>query len=273
MPKLHGQGHSKMTPVKQSEFKRFMCRHVLSVQYSGHQYIYIDLNAGEGFNPETGADGSPMISRKVLSTMPSETMQILIERETAETLKANLAKNADYFPTVKNVVLNSDNGVLKELIDELNRREVVKIQNGTKAPTTYHGLVYADPNATLDWGPLINISKSEPMGKDFDILIHITATMAKRLKERWSDKLEFKSLKEGMKSVNKMFWYITAPKLGDKFQWVFLFGTNDILQKTALYSGMRSVDYGAGKSILEYVSRTEADKKENGYKFKGWVLK
>lgn len=237
-------GRSMATPDKEDGFGKYISLHCKIVKavfdkknrrgwFPRKKYLYIDTNAGSGDNGPLG-EGSPVLFLKAVKEYRLEYQAHFIEREQA---------NAESLRSITNdprvIVHEGDNSELIKLI-------VPEI------PKDIYGLAYHDPNGCPD---LMLIGYIAENLKKVDIMIRVNAAAMKRTRIAWRDK-DKPFLADIINGVKKENWIIREPLSNDKWQWIFLFGTNytdwGAWKKERFYR----VDSPKGQDILERLNYT-----------------
>lgn len=263
------QGQSIATAIKQRALVSFLNAHwsiVREIYKKGKcsQYIYIETNAGSGYNDLVDCDGSPIIALRCFSqTTDMPWSCVFIEKSGDSCLEL-----AHHCSTLldSSVLLVSDSthrdfrwlsaqvGCLQrvEMIgatpDELGGTMAHVIAQGlpcvivnfdnchalpsvSRLPRKSYGLVYADPNALKDSPEeAMRTFFRSPTACRLDLLFNLDGHMRRRViaaqeKGYCSGYNDTRSM---MKRVNKKHWWVRDPVSGNSngSQWVFLFGAN-----------------------------------------------
>jgi len=243
VPVTNGQGHSPMTPDKQSGLSAMLALHMRVVAnvfrknagWLRKEYLYIDTNAGSGANPEEGVPGSPLIFLDRVKSFGYPWTAHFIECEAANVHMLTGRLNGSRTP---NVTVHHDSNVA--VVPEILRT----------APARSFGLVYMDPNGTPDWDLLSKVSREQPK---LDILIRCPTRVLKRTRYQGAP-----SLVDAMEMVGKEAWLIREPIPGDRHDWTFLFGANYGFGAWGSERFYRT-NSARGKEILEQLNYTKQE--------------
>jgi hypothetical protein len=241
MPVTNGIGHSTVTPDKEDGFGAYVSLHMKIVSnvfnrhsYMRRQYIYIDINAGSGDNPEEGVDGSPILFVNKARRRRMRWEAYLIEREIAnvELLREQVDSAANVY------IYHEDNRIaLPRILESI--------------PKKTYGLIYSDPNGIPDWDLLLIAARLQPK---MDLLVRCPTRAIKRA--RYQGHMP---LTDALQTLNKEVWLIRDTLPGDRWDWTFLFGTNytDIGEwgKNRFYR----TDKKRGQQILERLNYTQKE--------------
>jgi len=249
MPKRNGAGESRYTPLKQSHFREILetqtaiVREILKKgsNWNGtnKNYWYYDLYSGGGFT--AGQKGSPLIFIETMKKFGLKYRAFFYDenKENAFNLSKLLGNdlNSHIFHSNNSLVLSNNNGI----------------------GFTKYGLVYTDPNGTPDFDVLHKLFLREDF-KKIDLLINMSATAVKRALNCKTCKDHTQRLAEYLSMVNKNFWIIREPY--DKWQWIFLIGTNWNAFPRFKHLGFYDLKSKDGSELLKYLNTTQ---KERGY--------
>lgn len=199
MPKtINGQGYSSVTPYKQEGFAKITAT-IRNIAYCANtkkglptQFLFIDCNSGCGNNSVHGK-GSPLIAVDLFQ----------------KGVKIGKERTSKPFDNSVFIFCDKSNDALQQLRNELINvpkcyfflgdnnsieffnycKKIVKQEFSQKRLT--HGLIYADPNASLDY-PIDNINR---FASDFDfrmvdILINFNTGQIKRNRNAFKNSKE-----------------------------------------------------------------------------------
>jgi hypothetical protein len=194
-----------MTPIKQYDLANFLnwWFRLARGASKGKPIIYIDTNAGSGYNPMSGCDGSPVVFCKKAMDWQVDYRLFAIEKD--KSLYSQLVYNLSGFENCN--IFNSDNQVTTlEILQSLKSGLV--------------GLIYVDYNGIPDWGMIEAVSRHQNSSR-LDILIRYNSNALWR--NRHNGYLE---LPEYLSNINKKCWWGKLPEKGDLWYWSFLLGMN-----------------------------------------------
>lgn len=245
MPIINGLGYSQeWTPEKQRFLRRYLRLHLTIAngamrKWKQNRYYYFDLNAGQGVNPETGEDGSPLIFVQEAERTPIEYCGYMIEQndENFNVLQANLNRTSAW----RAAAIHADHN--EYMIDFCQQ----KYENS-------FGLFYADPSGVNDM-PFNLLATISRFWKKADILIAISPTSVKR-DRRAHNKVD---LVERLERIKKSNWIVREPF--SKHQWTFLYGTNGPVP-TWKKEGFYSIDSPQGREYLDQINLTKNERNE-----------
>lgn len=209
MPTIYNVGCSWVTDDKQERFDALLRQHVSIVGrvfkkngwIKNPIYYYIDANAGPGYNPNNGNDGSPMIFLKVMKDIKMPHKGYFVEIDAPNAMDLGIA-TSEYGDC--RVICGNNADIIPEIIKEI--------------PKDAYGLVYTDPNGIPDFDMLAHISRE---CKKLDLLVRCSATSLKRNGGRLNTRLDIELMK-----ICKEIRIISMPLHSDSFQWTFIFMTN-----------------------------------------------
>lgn len=231
MPVTRGQGQSDMTEIKQRDYQEFLTlwltfvKNALRSPRYRKTIIYIDTNAGSGYNAEFDCPGSPVIFCEEMEKADIPYLAYLIEKrqDYCQELRARVKPfNAEVF--------NGDNQEeLPLILDRL--------------PHSSLGLMYIDPNGIPDW-KIVNQASSHPKIQTVDILIRYNTNAV------WRNHHNGYHLESDIDNLKKKFRWGKEYYPFDKWSWSFLLGMNypygDWQSK-----GWKRLDTEAGLNLLE----------------------
>ncbi len=244
MPVTNGIGHSAATLGKQEGLGKLLrmqlakCNAIMETRTC--HYCYVDMNAGSGWNAEENCAGSP-----------------LVFLETAR--EKRLARWRAYFIDRSQVAIES----LKPRVAEYHAAHALLICGDNKIQTLrildslpylpggfWLGLLYHDPNGPPDHELLeaiSGLSKAWTM----DILVRYTGAGVKRAgRPRVMDLLG---------AVKKRHWLVGRIESGDRWQWTFLYGTNDRNLKPYHSAGFYRWDEPEAQDTLDRLNYTVSE--------------
>ncbi|MDD5050007.1 MAG: hypothetical protein PHH09_13865 [Methanoregulaceae archaeon] len=234
-----GMGYSDKTPEKEFDFAylaKLVASKVRGLEiYSGKKlpFYYIDTHAGNGYNHEIGCIGSPIVVLKAIQEAGIHTFQaILIDKNKSNchTLRANFIND----PRIT-VRKNDCRHVLSAIGPSIQG----------------YGIMVVDPNGDPYFDMLADFFKNEGTSK-IDVCIRLGATNWKRVitVHNRSD------LFDGIHNIDKNYWYLKRPAIGDPFQWTTIFGTNNPGLKPAQNKGFISIETDEGQCVLNVLNHT-----------------
>jgi hypothetical protein len=218
------QGQSDYTQLKQRRletFLRFQMPMVKSIldrnSWPFQKYLYIDLNAGCGYNDIAECDGSPVITARAAQELGLPIYGILFERDKAAAKKLDERMNEFRTDDAVWVVLNADhNERLPDLVASFHGGQASKAE---RSQPQRFGLVYSDPNgAATPFSAYSLFAKRLPK---LDALMNVNATVRKRCRGASGScgfNPEFcKPLDASLKAIQKKHCFITLP--AGRSQW------------------------------------------------------
>lgn len=263
MSKINGVGISDYTKTKQSVFESLLkqqlavCRAIAGKWKTRLQYNFFDLTAGPGDvcgyceqsencdKKEKCFRGSPLIFIDVM-TGGSETSKFNATFFEKNKISAEILSNR-----LDNIVFDGHaNGIHNININIVNKR----FEDGFREPeNNAFGLLYLDTSGSVpNFDALAEISKHMSMQR-VDFLLHIATTSIKRVRRSAIGGGD--DLNEGIRKINKKYWYTTPPQT--KHQWIFLLGTN-YPSYTNKKNGLYRLDTEIGKenfNIANYIPK------------------
>lgn len=204
-------------------------------------YVYIETNAGSGWNEEVDCIGSPLVASEIFKSRPKlKFTSVFIERnpESAAKLRVNLAAHG-----FKANVINEDHSISLPALC---------------VPSGSFGLAYADPNALRD-APIeaLRTFFNQPSTSKIDVLINMDAHQRKRVvagQRKGGNPGNYDDLAGLMRRIPKKHWWIRQPFYCSGSQWTFLFGSNTAKVNIKGLGGtdlpMFPVEKPMGRSIL-----------------------
>jgi three-Cys-motif partner protein len=237
---------SSATPIKQEGLAHFLNYHMdltkavlTKHSYYPDTYVYIDTNAGYGYND--GAIGSPLI---------------FLEKARAKNMKHEahfIELNSEYTDILQNKLSEIDE---TGFVHNGDHAEILpKLCKGLRKDT--FGLIYHDPNGVPSFSMLSNdVFKSNT--RKLDLLIRVSATGIKR-KRTANPGNNNKTLADCIKSIPKSTWLIYQVKDKDPWQWTFLFGTNYAKLSAYQSAGFYRLDSDEGQEMLQKLSLTKKE--------------
>jgi hypothetical protein len=226
------QGQSDATKPKQEALGSFISAHssivsAIQEKYSwAGPYLYVETNAGSGWNDDVGCNGSPIVAMQALSDQPWLKYECaFIERRTeaADSLAQLLAAHG-----YKARVCHQDHAIALPSL---------------AVPRNAFGLVYADPNALKD-APVeaLRAFFTQATTARIDVLINLDAHARRRVVEaqrKGGNAGSYDDLAGLMRRIPKQHWWIRQPFIKAGAKWTFLFGSNTPQLKI---KGLGSVD-------------------------------
>lgn len=198
-------------------------------------FLYLDLNAGCGWNQRAGVKGSPIIFL-----------------ETADTLGANCTA----------ILCDSDQdraGYLRALVGHRGDRCQVHCADNRSPidiPRSAEGLCLVDPNSYAGARDALGTLSRLPYG--MDVCISWNSGSAKRAvaHSALNPQKSYKpvpSIQEVMATVGRKKWLIRQPISGDRHQWTMLVGSNLPLCDMPA-DGLYRTNSLLGEQILQFCS-------------------
>jgi hypothetical protein len=214
--------------------------------------LYVDMNAGSGWNEEVNCIGSPLL--------------FLSESE-----KHNFKKEIYFLEANANSVVELGEQILATEPKDMTSCHLLVGDHceslpGIVAKHHGYGLIYHDPNGLPSFDLLKEICQRQNAAK-VDILIRISGTNYKRIRngtKAVSSTVRYPNLKDQLKSINKKQWIIrdivdkdeNGNPRPDPFQWTFLLGTNWTEYKAWESQGFYKIESSKGAAILNRVAYT-----------------
>ena len=214
--------------------------------------LYVDMNAGSGWNEKVDCVGSPLLFMDEISAYDFDMDINFIECDAKKTT-ALYHRLQEACPNKQFNVRTGDNQeILPTIINESGKR---------------YGLVYCDPNGpkNLRFDNLGTLSK-HPNFRFVDLLIRISGTDYKRVKNGINGLGEkrdhphligkYQNLKVALGGVKKTKWLIREIQEPDPAQWTFLFGTNWPDYKAMANVGFYDIESSRGAAIFNRIALT-----------------
>jgi len=234
MPVTNGVGHSWVTPDKQDGLSAILAQQLATVKAilrkrpnDPKKFIYIDAYAGCGVNGNDGTPGSPVVFERVADQVGN----IDFDAYAVELREDNAAKLRGAVSRRTQVVC----GDCSDLVPSI-------VQNIERGSRWSYGIFYADPNYIPKRSAIEAVAQSLPR---VDILLRLPAAALKRNGESIADICSIST-----NSKLKANWLIREPLSSDKFQWVFMFGTNFSGQQAWTSKRFYPVNAPKGEAIL-----------------------
>lgn len=230
------QGEGAFTAYKETSLKAIVSLHMniaecIINKQRGRSYLYIDCNAGSGYNHEADCEGSPLVFLDAVACHSFDWRAYFIDNDKAKIGELRMRMGLDDRVELR----DADNG---ELVPELL---------AAARPWQAFGIVYHDPNGI----PNLNIFKQMPPKSTIDVLIRYNGNGVKRAGGG--------RLTESLKAIPKQYWYIQKVQPGDKWQWAFLLGTNwDKFPEYRKHDFVR-LDSADGKAQVELLDYTREE--------------
>lgn len=214
--------------------------------------LYVDMNAGAGWNEEVNCIGSPLL--------------FLSESE-----KHDFKKEIYFLDSSANSVVELGERILEAEPRDMTSCHLIVGDHHESLPGIIdkhrgYGLIYHDPNGLPSFDLLREIYQRPNTGK-LDILIRISGTNYKRIRngtKAVSSTVRYPNLKDQLRSINKKQWIIrdivdkdeNGNPRADPFQWTFLLGTNWTEYKAWESQGFYKIESSKGAAILNRISYT-----------------
>lgn len=234
------QGQSKVTPIKQYDFRKFLdWWFALARRASrGKPIIYIDTNAGSGYNQDADCKGSPIIFCEKAIDWQVNYRLFAIEqnRGRCSQLEMNLSRfrNCNIF-------------------NEDNQKCMSGILSSLKSGLV--GLIYVDYNGIPNW-KMIEESSRHFNSSRLDILVRYNSGSLWRNQHNG-----YLRLPEYLCKVNKKYWWGKEPAKGDKWHWSFLLGMNYPF-KSWKKEGWLSFETKEGENLKEELTYSPSELKK-----------
>ena len=214
------QGQSEATKPKQQALGSFISAHskIVEVIQEKHSewagpYVYIETNAGSGWNDNVDCIGSPLVALDALGKHSELKYQATFIERSVDS--ANSLENRIALRGHKAEVINKDHAIALPSI---------------RVPRGSFGLVYADPNALKD-APVEALKTffKQTTASKIDVLINLDAHMRRRVVEgqrKGGNAGNYDDLAGLMRAIPKEHWWIRQPFVSAGAKWTFLFGSN-----------------------------------------------
>jgi hypothetical protein len=215
--------------------------------------LYVDMNAGRGWNEEVNCIGSPLLFVEQASKHSfDKTVHFIESDEKSVTLLGERLYEVlrDSSQELPNIWCGNHSDILPGILIQCDKR---------------YGLIYHDPNGLPSFELLESLSK-HPNMRFVDILIRISGTNYKRIRnglngfgtKRGYPTLvnKYPNLKDQLKTINKKEWLIRDIIDPDPSQWTFLLGTNWTDYPSWEAQGFYKTSSSKGAAILNRVSYT-----------------
>lgn len=263
------QGQSIATAIKQRALVSFLEAHwsiVREIHRKGKcdQYVYIETNAGCGYNESVGCDGSPIVALQHFTQTTDMPWRCIFIEKSAESC-FELARHCSMLLDVPVLLVsNSAHRDFRWLSVQLHHTDRIRLISATsdslcsimtglvaqgppcvivnfdnchalpsvsRLPQNSYGLVYADPNALKDSPEeAMKTFFSAHQARRLDLLFNLDGHMRRRVIAA-QDKgycSGYNDTRSMMKRAKKDHWWVRDPVSGNGAgsQWVFLFGAN-----------------------------------------------
>lgn len=242
MTQLKGQGQSDVTYLKQQDYQEFLrglwfkwVIGAIQKPYFQKTIIYIDTNAGSGYNEEVGCNGSPLIFLSEAERLGLKYRAYLIEKDPA--LLARLSRRV--FGYNAETICGNNGDIVPKILERI--------------PPKSLGLMYVDPNGIPDWDMISSASQNETM-KKIDILIRFNSVAL--IRNHHNGYLPLPSYLEQIK--NKPNWYGKDYYHSDEWHWTFLLGM-DYRFGDWKAKGWRSFDNPDGQDLKDKLTYKKDD--------------
>ncbi len=228
--------------------------------------LYVDMNAGCGWNHEANCPGSPMVFLEAKDRYKMSLYSHFIEQKRShwEELcsKLNISR---HFATRSGVLLTFPDPNHPYQIWNGDHNEVLPL---IIRPKKTLGLLYHDPNSNPNFD-LFRKLCSDQKFRFIDILIRIAGTSYKRqrigvdnfgIKNNHPHLIgKYPLLKEQLQSINKREWIIRSINPGDPHQWTFLLGTNWTDYQAWKSKGFFNIKDREGAEILKKITYSKEE--------------
>jgi len=244
MPLHNGIGYGDHTLEKMRHLEKILSMHVsiyrvIRQKYGMHRsrYHYIDATAGQGFVPDCGLPGSPLLFLSIIGDTPYRADFIECNPNNLESLKHCIPEHA-----TRNVQLHQ--GRYQDIVPDL-----------LFSPHEQMGLIFIDPSGQIpDFSTLEMIARRRPK---LEILCYLSATNIKRCANSPCFGDDQKRLIEFMQGVSKRHWMVREPV--GQHQWTFLLGTNATFFKNYKDIDFYRADSQRGQAILTQLNYTNKE--------------
>ena len=252
--------------------------------------IYVDMNAGSGYNSIAGCVGSPIIflQAALLHEYIKDIYFIEKNRTNISELVSHLEQltRSDWGGCSCSEILPGlmfldpeENGGAREWYgytpDEKNnilvthgdnKEALPRIMSSLKGQSPF-GLIYNDPNGRPDFEVLQQISRL-PQTYCVDIMIHVSGTLYNfpRIVHGKSNPEKWLKISEHIARINKKEWIVREFQPGDCQHWTFLIGTNWTDYRAWEKKGFYKIRLDKGKAIFDILDNTEEERRVRGQK-------
>lgn len=213
--------------------------------------LYIDANAGSGWNNKVNCIGSPLLFLKEASRYEFKKDIHFIEEDASQMVSLGATLLND-FPEEEIELWNGNNReILPKIVEQSGKR---------------YGLIYYDPNGPKDLFESVANICDHSNSRFIDVLIRLSGTDYKRvknglnafgIKNNQAHLIgKYPNLKDQLKIIKKKVWLIRDIIDPDPAQWTFLFGTNWTDYPSWETQGFYKTTSSKGTAILNRVSYT-----------------
>lgn len=200
------QGQSNITHIKQRDYQEFLrdlwfkwATNALRQPYYPRTLIYIDTNAGSGYNETVECEGSPLVFLNEAKRRGINYHAYLIEKDPA--LSAELTARVTSYNATS--ICGDNKDVVPDILNEIPKNSL--------------GLIYVDPNGIPDWQMIANASQARYL----DILIRFNSVAL--IRNHSNGHLP---LSDYLPSIKKQYRYGKDYYHSDRWHWSFLLGMN-----------------------------------------------
>jgi hypothetical protein len=267
MPIKGSVGTSRFTPIKNKIFREILDAH-LNIVWNIHQrhsswvnpnYLFLDLNAGDGQPTTDGSLGSALSFIDIASQykdMSCIGRFIEIDSNSCLMLEQSLSSRSMVFSGPLYQSWKKDN-VEVDILNESNENFLRLPSSCIFGLNYFHsdkkksfGLIYCDPNNGDT--PIIELSKvlSYPEFKYLDVLINRNCTAAKRINGVRPNSRE--TLFEIVEILPKDFWFIREPETQHQFS--LMLGTSSKKLPRFKNLGFHNIKSVKGKILMNSLS-------------------
>lgn len=293
-----GQGQGQFTPSKEYGLGRILAQQLSIIgniktgpknkdkpKVRDAVVIYVDMNAGSGYNFKAGCVGSPLIFMEAAARHTYKKALFFIEKNDSNVHKLvsqlNLLTESEWgcccseiLPGLRFLDPEEENDGAREwcgytpdekndiLVTHGDNKEVLPRIIGSLKGQSPYGLIYNDPNGRPDFEVLQQVSRL-PQTFCVDIMIHISGTLynfprvvhSKKFPDKW------RKISGHIARINKKEWIVREFQPGDSQHWTFLIGTNWTDYRAWESKGFYKIKSEKGKAIFDILDNTEDERK------------
>lgn len=210
------QGQSGSTAIKQASLTAIVESLIypyLAIQKEYNEpVVFIETNAGCGFNKKVQIEGSPVIFGQAIDRLKIRSVRLFCDND-ADALK-ELENKMGYIPFASyHCVDNRDfiKGLPEKIVDLTGVRDIKYAR----------GLVYVDPNGVTDGFPLTELVEFSRIATGIDIVINHAANTAKRSRGAFKDR-DYPDTGQIIKMINKPFSAVRSPHGSSQWTMILL---------------------------------------------------
>lgn len=225
MPIHNDVGTSTATKDKQEGFEVVIStllsivKQIFKNKGRGGYFYYIDACAGPGYNHNLGIPGSPILFIKTAEEIGIPCRAFFIEKNDEN--RKELENKIKDLGTLEYVNWETWNGDYGDVIPEI-------LKTPENVPEWAYGLLYFDPTHLKDlkWDIIRDVYDEPCKYRKLDLLIHVSATMSKRVINSPTTAKYYNNIKNEMSGIRKEEKIIRDFVPYDNWHYTFIFGTN-----------------------------------------------